>query len=229
MDSTYKLYSFITGLTVTIMITCDSLVFKVLDVFGFKITASGIVFSLCFLLSTLLTEVYGYKLATRSVWIMVICQSIYTGILNIFAIIQVSNNEISYAYGVLYHDFWRVMIGTWISVPVSYFINGFIISRMKIFFTGRYFFFRYLIGSMCTQAALLITAYPISLSGKYSANDLINIILTTWSYKVLISIILLPVAMYLVGKVKKIEQTDHYDWGQSYNPLTVFNKNKGAK
>lgn len=229
MVSTYKLYSFFTGLTVTIMITCDTLVFKVINVFDLKITASGIIFSLCFMLSTLLTEVYGYKLATRTVWIMVVCQTLYVILLNIAAITQPDNNEISKAYRFLYGDFWRVMIGTWVSVPVSYFINGFIISRMKMFFFGKYFFFRYLTGAMFTQAALLLTAYPISLSGKYTFTELVNIISTTWSYKVIMSIMLLPLAMYLVKRVKIIEQTNHYDWGESYNPLTVFNKHSGGK
>ncbi|MCS3432543.1 uncharacterized PurR-regulated membrane protein YhhQ (DUF165 family) [Klebsiella sp. BIGb0407] len=119
------------------MITCDTLVYKVFDIYQFKITASGIIFSLCFLISTILAEVYGYRMA-----------------------------------------------------------------------------------------ALLLTSYPISLSGKYSLNQLINIISTTWSYKVIISIILLPIAIWLVSIVKKIEKTDHYDWDESYNPMKVFNNKK---
>lgn len=72
---------------------------------------------------------------------------------------------------------------------------------------------------MSTQAALLLTAYPISLSGKYSVMELVNIISTTWTYKVIISIVLLPLAIVMVGVVKKVEKTDHYDWGISYNPF----------
>lgn len=82
---------------------------------------------------------------------------------------------------------------------------------------------------MITQAALLLTAYPISLSSKYSVNELVNIIITTWSYKVIISVFLLPVAMYLAHKVKRIEGTDHYDWGASYNPLSVFSEVKTSQ
>lgn len=219
MQGNLKLYGLFVGLTVTIMITCDTLVYKVFDVHGLKITASGIVFSLCFLISTLLTEVYGYKLSVRAIWIMVICQSLYVIILNLAAVIQPEGNAIASGYYYLYHEFWRVMIGTWVSVPVSYFVNGFIISKMKIVFSGKYFFVRYIVGSMTTQAALLLTAYPISLSGKYTFIELVNIISTTWSYKVVISIILLPLAIYFVGIVKRIEKTDHYDWGTSYNPF----------
>jgi len=224
MDTSYKFYGLLTGLAVTIMITCDTLVYKVFDIYQLKITASGIIFSLCFLISTILAEVYGYRLAIRTVWIMVFCQTIYVILLNICSIIQTDRYPISSHYYALYHEFWRVMIGSWISVPVSYFINGFIISKLKIFFSGKWFLIRYIIGSMTTQTALLITAYPISLSGKYKVNQLINIILTTLSYKLILSIFLLPIAIFLTSLIKKLENTDHYDWDISYNPLKVFNK-----
>lgn len=73
----FRVYGFIVGLSVTIMVVCDSLVYKTLDIYGLKITASGIVFSLCYLLSTVSTEVYGYKLGGRTVWILVVCQTFF--------------------------------------------------------------------------------------------------------------------------------------------------------
>lgn len=222
----YKLYGLFVGLTVTIMITCDTLVYRVFDVFGYNITASGIIFSLCFLISTIMTEVYGYRLSVINIWIVVFCQSVFVMLVYLSSIIQPDFNGISTGYNFLFRDFWRVMIGSWISVPVSYFINGFIISKLKIVFYGKFFLIRYTIGSMTTQAALLLTAYPISLSGKYSLQELTSIILTTWSYKVCISLLLLPIAIWLVNVVKRIEKTDHYDWGVSYNPTFIFKRKK---
>ncbi|POZ61427.1 hypothetical protein C2I19_13700 [Chromobacterium alticapitis] len=210
------------------MVVCDSLVYKTLDIYSLKITASGIVFSLCYLLSTISTEVYGYKLGGRTVWILVGCQTFFVLIINLFSLLQPDNNAISKQYYLLFHEFWRVMIGTWVSVPASYFCNGFVVSKMKVFFAGRFFFVRYVIASMLAQAVLLLTAYPISLSSRYSGHELVNIIATTWSYKVLISIVLLPVGYYLVGAVKKIEKTDYFDWSVTYNPLAVFKQDGGA-
>lgn len=129
----FRVYGLIVGLSVTIMVVCDSLVYKTLDIHGLKITASGIVFSLCYLLSTVSTEVYGYKLGGRTVWILVACQTFFVLIINAFALLQPDNNEISKQYYLLFNEFWRVMVGTWISVPASYFCNGFVVSRMKVF------------------------------------------------------------------------------------------------
>lgn len=218
----FKLYELFVGLTVTIMITCDTLVYKTFDFYSVKITASGIIFSLCYLLSAVTTEVYGYKLGTRIVWIIVLCQSFFVILVNLCSIYQVDNNHISETYQSLFGEFWRVMLGTWISVPASYFCNGYIISRLKIYFKGRLFLVRYMLSAMIAQGILLITAYPISLSSKYSFFELINIISTTWSYKVIMSTLLLPIGILLARKVKKIEKIDTFDYNISYNPFNVF-------
>lgn len=224
VNNDFKLYGLLVGLTVTIMIVCDTLVYKVIDIYGFKITASGIIFSLCYLLSTLTTEVYGYKLGGRVVWIIVLCQTVYVLLINVSAVIQTDSNAIAQNYYALFRDFWQVMIGTWISVPASYFCNSLLISKLKIYFNGRFFIIRYILSSMLAQGVLLLTAYPVSLSSKYPPDELINIIATTWSYKVIISVIMLPVGVLLVSFVKRIEKTDYYDWNISYNPLSVFKK-----
>lgn len=105
MSSSYKPYRLLVGLNVTIMITCDTLVYKVFDLYQFKITASGMIFSLCFLFSSILTEVYGYRMAVRSVWIMVFCQSVYVMLLYVSSVIQVGNYPISSSYYALHHEF----------------------------------------------------------------------------------------------------------------------------
>lgn len=224
LNNNFKLYEFFIGLTVTIMITCDTLIYKTFDFYSVKITASGIIFSLCYLLSAITTEVYGYKKAIRIIWIVVVCQSLFVILVNICSVFQINNNQIAESYKSLFGEFWRVMIGTWISVPASYFVNSYIISKLKIYFRGRLFLIRYMISAMIAQAVLLITAYPISLSSKYSIIELINIILSTWTYKVIMSTILLPVGILLAKQVKKIENIDIFDHNISYNPMKVFSR-----
>lgn len=79
-----------------------------------------------------------------------------------------------------------------------------------------------MLSAMIAQGILLITAYPISLSSKYSFFELINIISTTWIYKVIMSTLLLPIGILLARKVKKIEKIDTFDYNISYNPFNVF-------
>ncbi|MGA4422930.1 VUT family protein [Ralstonia nicotianae] len=218
----YKLYGLIVGLSVTIMVVCDTLIFKTIDIHGLKITGSGIVFSLNFLLSTITTEVYGYRLGGRTVWVFVSCQTLFVLLINAFALLQPEGNELAKSYYFLFHDFWRVMIAVWAAVPAAYFCNGFIVSRLKIYFNGRLFIARYVLSAVISQGVMLLISYPINLYGKYSNLDIINIILTTWTYKVFMSVILLPLGLFLALMIKRIEKTDYYDWGIPYNPFLVF-------
>jgi len=221
----YRLYGLIVGLSVTIMIVSDTLIYKTVDIHGLKITASGIVFSLCFLLSTISTEVYGYRLGGRTVWVFVSCQTLFVILVNIFSVIQPDGNQLARNYYFLFHDFWRVMLAVWAAVPTAYFCNGFIVSKLKIYFNGKLFIVRYTLSALISQGVMLLISYPVNLYGKYSNTDLINIILTTWSYKVIISIALLPIGVCLAALIKRFEKTDYYDWGVPYNPFLVFKEN----
>ncbi|MHA6833868.1 VUT family protein [Ralstonia pseudosolanacearum] len=224
----YKLYGLIVGLSVAIMIVCDALIYKTVDIHGLKITGSGIVFSLNFLLSTIATEVYGYRLGGRTVWVFVSCQTVFVILINVFSIIQPEGNELAKAYYFLFHDYWRVMLAVWAAVPAAYFCNGFIVSWLKIYFNGRLFIARYVLSAVISQGVMLLISYPINLYGKYSNADIVNIILTTWSYKVVMSVILLPLGLFLAFLIKRIEKTDYYDWGVPYNPFLVFGENDTA-
>ncbi|OON42063.1 hypothetical protein BTJ39_02605 [Izhakiella australiensis] len=57
----YRFDSLFLALSVTLMISCDTLVYKTLSFYDLKITCSGILFSFYFLISTVQTEVYGYR------------------------------------------------------------------------------------------------------------------------------------------------------------------------
>ncbi len=219
----YKYDSLFIALSVTIMISYSTLAHKIIDFNGIKITCSGILFSFYFLISTTQTEVYGYREGIKTVWIMVLCQSLFVMIICIASQIQPQNNLTAQNLKSLFGEFWKIMIGTWISVPFSYFINGFIISVLKKLFLGKFFFVRYIIASVVTQASFLLSAHTISLSSKYSFEKFIVIFITAWSYEVMITIILLPIGIKLVNKIKKSELTDVYDWGISYNPFILQN------
>ncbi len=179
------------------MITCDTLVYKVFDIYGFKITASGIVFSLCFLIS-LLTEVYGYKLSVRAIWIMVFCQSLYVIILNLSAAIQPENNDIATHYYSLYHEFWRVMIGTGVR-------SGRLFRQWLHYFKDEDYLLRQILLYPIYCGLHVYTGRPVadSLSDqsfrKYTFMELVNIISTTGLIKFVVSIVLLPLAIALVS------------------------------
>ncbi len=94
---------------------------------------------------------------------------------------------------------------------------------------GKYFIGRFLISNAIGKAILVSISYPINFYGQYTVNHIAEIAVNTWIYKMMIAIILLPIAVLLAHIIKKIEKIDYFDYGISYNPIAVFNDNVSGK
>jgi hypothetical protein len=102
-------------------------------------------------------------------------------------------------------------------------------SKLKIYMCGKYFIGRFLISNAIGKAILVSISYPINFYGQYTVNHIAEIAVNTWIYKMMIAIILLPIAVLLAHIIKKIEKIDYFDYGISYNPIAVFNDNVSGK
>lgn len=218
-----KFYGLLVGLSIMIMMACDTLAFKVLHIFSRDLAASGLIYSFNFSLSSIITEVYGFKLAGRIIWVQLICHILFILLINLIAILPSPEGSITYPlYLNLYQNIWHVLIGSCIAMPVAYFSNDIILSKLKINLYGKKFIYRFLISNIIGSAILVIISYPVNFYAQYSLQKIMHIALDTWIYKIFAAIVLLPIAIYLINLLKKLEKTDYYDYGISYSPLQVF-------
>lgn len=221
-----KLYAPLIGLMITILLICDALAFKVVSIYGHDFAASGLIFPLGFLLASIITEVYGFTLAGRIIWAQLLCQVSFILTVNLFVLLPSPNDSVtSLHYFSLYHNLWHVLIASTTAVIVAYFINDMIISKLKIYLSGDHFIMRFMFSNAISAAILVCISYPINFYGLYPLNRIAIIALNTWVYKVIIAVILFPIALFLSGIIKRIEKLDYFDYGISYNPLTVFSEN----
>lgn len=225
-----KLYGLLVGLIIIIMALCDALTFKAVKIDGYNFAASGLIYSFSFFLLSITTEVYGYKLAGRIIWIQMICNIIFVLTVNLFVLLpSPANTTIHTLYYELYHNIWRVLIGSCISIPISYFINSLIVSKLKIYMYGKVFMLRFMLSNILGSAILVSISYPINFYNQFTSSQIVTIAFNTWVYKLIIATIFLPICSYLTKVIKKIEKIDCYDYGISYNPTTVFGSGTSGK
>lgn len=124
---------------------------------------------------------------------------------------------------------WRVLIGSCISIPVSYFINSLIISKLKIYMYGKIFMLRFMVSNILGSAILVSISYPINFYNQFTYSQIATIAFNTWAYKLIIAILFLPLCTYLTKAIKKIEKIDCFDYGISYNPTSVFGSGFSGK
>jgi queuosine precursor transporter len=221
-----KLYGPLIGLMITILLICDALAFKVVSIYGYDFSASGLIFPLGFLLASIITEVYGFTLAGRIIWVQLLCQASFILTVNLFVLLPSPDGSITgLHYLNLYQNLWRVLIAATIALVSAYFVNDIIMSKLKIYLSGKYFIIRFFISNAIGTAILVSISYPVNLYGLYSIDHIAIIALNTWAYKMVLAAILFPVAILLANAIKHIEKLDYFDYGISYNPINVFSEN----
>lgn len=175
-----KLYGLLVGLMITILLICDALAFKIVSVYGYAFSASGLIFPAGFLLASVITEVYGFTLAGRIIWVQLICQALFILSVNIFVFLPSPAGSIANInYINLYHSLWHVLIAATIAIVLAYFINDIIMSKLKIYLSGKYFIVRFISSNAISTAILVSISYPINFYGIYSISYIMVIALNT--------------------------------------------------
>lgn len=225
-----KLYTPLIGLMITILLICDALAFKVVSIYGYDFSASGLIFPLGFILASIITEVYGFTLAGRIIWVQLLCQASFILTVNLFVLLPSPDGSMTGLYYLnLYHNLWHVLIAATIAIVSAYFVNDIIMSKLKIYLSGKYFIIRFFTSNAIGTAILVSISYPINLYGLYSLNHIAVIAFNTWVYKMVLAVVLFPVAILLANAIKRLEKLDYFDYGISYNPINVFSESVHGK
>lgn len=209
---------------VTILITCNAVGFKTILIFGYRFAASGLFFPISFLIACVITEVYGYALAGRMIWIQLTCTVLFVSAVNILVM---PNHQLStgldQAYFQIYHSIWKIMTSSIISIPLAYFASNWVMSHFKLNTFTMSLFPRYILANAVGKFIIVVISYPINFGHIYTTHTIIKLIFDTWLFKMAAAILLSPLACLLIKKVKRIERLDTFDYGVSYNPTRVFN------
>lgn len=185
---------------------------RIVQVFGLDFRASTLIFPITFLLSDLITEVYGFKLARRTIW----CGVIF----NLFFIVygQIVTHLPSPSYptnNVIFDSLHATTIRIIIASIISYFcaepLNSIIMAKLKIKFNGKYLSLRFIISTVMASGLDSLIFSILAFYDTIESEHLNRMIFVMWFVKVFVELIGLPLSIFLVKKLKNIEQLDIYD------------------
>lgn len=185
---------------------------RLVSVFGLVTDAGTLIFPLTFLLSDLITEVYGYKFARQAIW----CGFLFNALFLIYGQIVIHMPSPSYQTNNTLFDTLlainaRIIIASAISYLIAEPMNSLVIAKLKIKLSGRYMGSRFLFSTMVASGLDSFIFGVIAFYGMMSHLHLINLILTMWFIKVVIECLGLPVSVKLAQYLKSAEQLDIYD------------------
>lgn len=218
----YKFLGLITVFYVTMQLVCDVTAGKIVQLFVFPVSVTVLYFPVTFIFADVLTEVYGYAIARRTLWTVMAC-SITAGLIYQLVVYLPPapgfvGNE---AYAKVLGQVPRILLGAWIAVFAGEILNNVVLAKMKVWTEGKHLWSRLVGSTVIGQFVNTLLFYTIALFGVLPTTLLVESILSGWLLKVVVEILMIPATYWIVGKLKTIEQIDYFDRQTNFNPFTA--------
>ncbi len=220
----------VTAIFITCLITANIIVVKPINLgislFGLPVSlpAAIIIFPLSYIVGDILTEVYGYRLARRVIWLGFLC--------NLIAVIAIwigrllppaSVWEGQKAYESTLGYVPQILFASFLAYLVGEFSNSFILAKMKIKTRGRWLWTRTIGSTIVAQALDAAIFIPLVYIGRFDLSFIVMVTFTHWLAKVGYETIATPFTYAVVSFLKKKEATDTYDYETNFNPFSISN------
>ncbi len=191
--------------------------------------AALIFFPVTYIVSDILTEVYGYRISRAIIWGGFICNAIF--LIGLTAVVNVApspfwletQGAVASSYEVLLAGYSRVFVASSLAYFFGEFINSMVLAKLKVATSGKHFPVR-IVGS--TIAGVIIDSslfICIAFYGVMSAGTILTMILAQIAFKVTYEIVMLPVTYKVTRYLKKKDGVDHYDFDTKFNPFSFRN------
>ncbi|KAA6330185.1 Inner membrane protein YhhQ [termite gut metagenome] len=204
------------------LITSNLLETKIIQVFNITVTAGLLVFPISYIINDCIVEVWGFKKARLIIWLGFSMNFFVIAVTQIAVAIPAASfwqgeEGFNFVFGLAP----RIICASFIAFLAGSFLNAYVMSRMKIAGKGKKFSARAIWSTIVGETADSLLFFPIAFGGLISLEELLMLMGVQIVLKSLYEVIVLPVTIRVVKTVKKIEKTDVYDTGISYNVLKV--------
>ncbi|KAA6347315.1 Inner membrane protein YhhQ [termite gut metagenome] len=204
------------------LITSNLLETKIIQVFNIILTGGLLVFPISYIINDCIVEVWGFKKARLIIWIGFITNFLVIAVTQVaVAIPAASFWEGEEGFNFVFGMAPRITCASFIAFLAGSFLNAYVMSRMKVAGKGKYFSVRAIWSTIVGETADSLIFFPIAFGGLVSLEELLTLMGIQIVLKSLYEVIALPITIRVVKMVKKIEETDVYDTGISYNVLKV--------
>lgn len=218
----FKYFSIFLSLFSATWLLSNIAAIKFVQIFSITLTGGFIIFPITSMLSSIIVEVYGYKNVRQAIWAGVILNLSFIFFIYLIYLLPSSNMwDLNEEFKAILLPSMRVAAASVMSFITAEFVNSFLMAKMKIFYRGNSLVKRILIA--CVFSFLLDISLFLFLAFYKIISNAALLKLIAWAYlkKILSQLALLPVAIFIIDWVKKIEKVDVYDYGTAFNPFSL--------
>lgn len=227
---TFKFFDYVMAAS-CVVVVCANIIGagKVANISGFAFGAGVLFFPLSYVLSDIVTEVYGYARARRVIWVS-FGSAIFAAVMAAFITAMPADAEWNAAIGgvdrqtifeMSFGQAPRIIAASLFAIWCGEFVNAYVMSKMKLASEGKALYKRTIGSTIAGQGVDTLIFYPLAFLGVWSIELIVTVMLTNYFLKVAWEICLTPVTYKVVAALKKREGVDVFDDGTNYSPLTT--------
>lgn len=216
LNSKYLLPILMIYLMVTL--AADVVAYKFIQIGPLVESGATLVFPITYLLGDVVTEIYGYAIARKFIWLNLICELIFSVI--IFIIIHLDPPSFSHnqaAFNTVLGNTMRFVTAGIIANIISDFLNIYLISKWKVLLKGRHFWFRSLASTAISEFFLVIITGFTAFTGTIALTDVVHIAASAYILEIFYALLFVWPGWILIVYLKKSEKIDVFDHGINYN------------
>jgi uncharacterized integral membrane protein (TIGR00697 family) len=195
-----------------LMLITEVLNLKFIDFFGISIIGSQISYVLSLITADILAEVYGYRRVRRLLWVGLAGLVAYALFVELAVVLPpaagYANNP---SFVALFSQVPRITSAGIIAYFVTELTNSYVMSRLKVYFTARYFYGRALTSVAIAQVVNVCAFYGIAFIGVLPLGVMLSAGAVSWVAVMLCETVVLPLTKRLARFVKEYEGVEHYD------------------
>lgn len=216
------IYLVLTGIFICCLMISNIVAGRLVDLYGFTLTADLFLFPITYIFGDILTEVYGFRRARLAIW-MGFGANLFMSAFFIF-IVNLPHPDFfqdKAAYDLVLGFAPRVVVASLCAYFMGEFSNSVILSWMKLKTRGRYLWTRTIGSTLVGEGVDTCIFMTIAFAGIYSWPELLVMAQVQYFWKVAYEILATPLTYRLVGWIKHQEGVDVYDYDVAYNPFSL--------
>lgn len=204
------------------LVAANLLETKVIQLGPVAVTAGLIVFPVSYIINDCIAEVWGFRKARLIIWMGFLMNFLTVALGQLAVALPAAPFwEGEAGFNFVFGMAPRIAIASLLAFLAGSFINAYVMSRMKLASEGKHFSARAILSTVFGESADSLIFFPLAFGGLMPATELGKMMLVQVILKTLYEIIVLPVTIRVVRYVKRIDGSDAYDKGISYNILKI--------
>ena len=213
----YPLYDIFAVLFVTTLLVSNIVSVKIVSVGWLTFDAGTVLFPLAYIVGDIITEVYGYRRTRRLIYNGVAALTLMT---LTFWVVQLLPADSSWAGQAAFEStlgvVWRLAIGSVVALFVGEIMNAYVMGRMKVASRGCGLWRRMVSSSLAGNALDTVIFSTIAFVGTIPTTSFWQLIITVFLIKMAVEIMVSPLTMHLITRVKKHEKLDTFEQPAKY-------------